>query len=146
MRYKKASRVAEEMTSSGLECFVPPKISNMLFVHTGRESLDDFLHFRETGQQLYYQYSRIDKQPIIVPDAEMDCFIKLCDSSELPMVFPEAPKVKLGDRVKVVDGPLKGLEGNVVRIRKQKRVLINVGNVVWAATEYIRPEMLEIVK
>ena len=76
----------------------------------------------------------------------MDCFIKVCGSSELPMVFPEAPKVKLGDRVKVVDGPLKGLEGNVVRMRKKKRVLINVGNVVWAATEYIRPEMLEVVK
>lgn len=146
MRYLKASRVAEEMASSSFECFVPPKISNLLFVHTEREALDDFLHFRETGLQLYYLNSRIDRQPIIVPDAEMDCFIKVCGSSELPMVFPEAPKVKLGDRVKVVDGPLKGLEGNVVRMRKQKRVLINVGNVVWAATEYIRPEMLEVVK
>ena len=38
------------------------------------------------------------------------------------------------------------IEGeNVVRIRKSRRVLVNVDNVLWAATEFINPDMLEVL-
>ena len=57
----------------------------------------------------------------------------------------EAPTLKLGSHVRVKEGPLAGIEGYVVRIRKSRRVLVNVDNVLWAATEFIRPEMLEVL-
>ena len=40
MRYLRASVVAQEMREEGFECFVPPKITNMLFVHSTRSRVD----------------------------------------------------------------------------------------------------------
>ena len=57
----------------------------------------------------------------------------------------EAPKVKLGDRVRVKEGTYAGLVGNVVRIKKQKRVLVNIADVIWATTAYISPDQLEVI-
>ena len=46
----------------------------------------------------------------------------------------EKPEPKLGNRGRFKEGPLEGAEGNVVRNKKNKRVLINIGNVLWVAT------------
>ena len=75
----------------------------------------------------------------------MDIFIRICQSFGEPVIMTEAPKVKLGDRVRVKEGSLAGLEGNVVRIRKQKRVLVCVAGIIWAATAHIPAEMLEVI-
>ena len=92
-----------------------------------------------------YMYSRMSLSPIIVNDADMDIFIRICAVCELPIVMTERPTVKLGDHVRVKEGPFEGAEGYVVRMRKSKRVLIGIGGVIWAATTYIPPEQLEIL-
>ena len=75
----------------------------------------------------------------------MQTFITICRVCEQPVVLNSAPLVRLGARVRVKEGPLAGLEGHVVRIRKQKRVLVNIENVIWAATGYLSPDQLEIL-
>ena len=144
-RYLRASRVALEMREEGFECFVPPKITNMIFVHSTRQSIDFFLTYRETGQQLTYMRSRRDLQPIVVPDRDMHYFILVCEGCDMPIIMQECPVVKLGDRVRVISGPLAGVEGNVVRMRKSKRVLVAIGELVWVATTYIPTEMLKVI-
>ena len=83
--------------------------------------------------------------PIVIKDADMDLFIRICSVCDLPIVMTEKPDVKLGDHVRVKEGAFEGAEGYVVRMRKSKRVLIGVGGVIWAATTYIPPEQLEIL-
>ena len=78
-------------------------------------------------------------------DKDMQFFMMICDGCEAPIIMDECPTVKLGDRVRVISGPLTGIEGNVVRIRKSKRVLISVGDFVWVATGYIPPDMLKVI-
>lgn len=146
LRYLRAEKLAPVLKSSGFEFFVPPKVTNIVFIHSSRELIDDFRTFNVYGLRTFYMYSRATLNPIIVRPAEMEMFIHICSVSDLPIVMTERPKVKLGDRVRVKEGPLAGLEGNVVRMRKSKRVLIGVGDVIWAATAYIPPEQLEIIE
>ena len=47
--------------------------------------------------------------------------------------------------MRVTDGPFKGAEGYVVRMRKSKRVMIDVGSLLWVATDYISPDLLETI-
>ena len=61
------------------------------------------------------------------------------------VLMTRRPELKLGAHVRVKEGPLAGIEGHVVRIRKSRRVLVNVDNVLWAATEFINPDMLEVL-
>ena len=146
MRYMRASVVAEQMKEEGFECFVPPKITNMLFVHSTRSKIDYFLTYRKTGQHLAYMRSRRDFQPLVVPEKDMRYFMMICDGCDAPIIMEECPTVKLGYLVRVISGPLTGVEGNVVRIRKSKRVLISVGDFVWVATGYISPDMLQVIE
>lgn len=145
LRHRIMKRLLPALESDGLEYFVPPTITTLVFIRSDRKSIEDFKTFREAGLHLYYLRSRIDFQPIIVPDVQMSIFIRICQATEMPILMVEPPKVKLGDRVLVKEGTYAGLEGNVVRIRKQKRVLVNIADVIWATTAYISPDQLEVI-
>ena len=54
--------------------------------------------------------------------------------------------LKRGDRVRVIKGPLQGLEGELVRLMGHKRVVIRLEGVVSIATSYIPGSFLERVE
>jgi hypothetical protein len=54
-------------------------------------------------------------------------------------------KLREGQTVKVNEGPFKGIEGKVVRIRKSRRILVELPGMLAVATTYIQPEYLEII-
>lgn len=143
--YVQTSKLAPVLEGAGFECFVPPVVRNMLFIYSAKETIDSFLRFDSRGARLTYMRSRADGQPLVVKDSAMRDFMAICRVYSCPIVMSEAPILKLGAHVRVKEGPLAGIEGYVVRIRKSRRVLVNVDNVLWAATEFIRPEMLEVV-
>lgn len=141
-----APRLAPVLEGAGFECFVPPVVRNIIFLHSDRVAIDSFLRFDSRGARLTYMRSRSDGQPLVVRDKAMDDFVALCRVYSCPIVMNQAPTLRLGARVRVKEGPLAGIEGHVVRMRKSRRVLVNVDNVLWAATEFIRPEMLEVLE
>jgi ribosomal protein L24 len=49
----------------------------------------------------------------------------------------------MGDRVVVTDGPFKGAEGHIRRIKKDRRLVVAIAGVVAVATTYIHPSMLK---
>lgn len=52
---------------------------------------------------------------------------------------------KIHDKVRVTDGPFKGLIGNVVRFKGQTRVGINIDEVGFICTNYVPKSFLEKV-
>lgn len=144
VRYLKADKFAALLDAAGLEHFIPPQVNNLLFIRSTCSSIDGFRNSTPEGSRLSYMRSR-DYSPIFVSESSMQTFITICRVCQMPVVMTTRPVVRLGDRVRVKEGPLAGLEGHVVRIRKQKRILINIDNVVWAATGHIAQEELEIL-
>ena len=145
LRYVRAVSVAPLIEEAGMRTFVPPVVSNLLFADAPESGLSEFIFRNAIGEKLSFMRSRETGRPIVVRDADMDLFMRVCAALEAPIVMAERPVLKLGDRVRLKEGPLKGVEGNVVRIKKNKRVLINIGNVIWVATGYMRPEQLEVI-
>ena len=45
----------------------------------------------------------------------------------------------------VKDGPFKGVEGKIVRIRKSRRVLVELPGMLAVASTYVDPKELEII-
>lgn len=145
-RASRADALAAVLPQEFGEHFVPPEISNLLFVRSTFQQLSDYHKFHKSGTKLTFIYDSVTHEPIVVRDKDMDTFMRLCTVSEFPIVMSECPTIKLGSRVRVKEGPLKGLEGNVVRMRKSRRILVNISNVVWAATEFISPDLLEVIE
>jgi hypothetical protein len=146
LRYVRAVSVAPLIEEAGMRTFVPPVVSNLLFADAPESWLSEFIFRNAIGEKLSFMHSRETGRPIVVRDADMDLFMRVCAALEAPIVMAERPALKLGDHVRIKEGPLKGVEGDVVRIKKNKRVLINIGNVLWVATGYLKPEQLEVIE
>jgi len=98
------------------------------------------------GRLLGFIYKTADfKKWATIPDKQMESFRLLTENGGDGLTFYTANLVKLaqGDKVRVIDGPLKGAEGYIKRIKKDRRLLVCVEGVIAVATSYIPDRMLE---
>ena len=88
------ARLTAALDADGFEYFVPPKITTLVFIRSTLKLIDDFKTFREAGLHLYYLRSRIDSQPIVVPDVQMSLFIKICQGQQCAQTSCSGHRVK----------------------------------------------------
>ena len=84
--------------------------------------------------------------PLVVRDMDMDNFIRVTKTMNEELVYLEESRfkdLKIGCRVRVTDGPFKDTEGHIVKIKKDKRVLVSIPGVAMVATAFIPSSMIE---
>ncbi|MBR1569940.1 MAG: transcriptional regulator [Bacteroidales bacterium] len=84
-----------------------------------------------------------------IPDKQMMMFRLITSSGDTGLQFfsPEdISRFRQGQKVRVIEGPLKGAEGYIKRIRKNRRLLVAMEGIVAVATSYIPPQFLEKVE
>jgi len=84
-------------------------------------------------------------QLLIVPDKQMQDFMFLLDFSESTVRIENA-NLKRGDRVRVIKGDFAGVEGELVRIKGHKRVVVRLEGLFSLATAYIPSAYLEKIE
>ena len=124
-------------------CVMP----DLLFVRASREELDPHL---ERIPALQYRYLRGGyRQPMVVPDADMERFIRVVGHSEEPRYYlpEEITDAMRSRRIRIVGGPLDGYEGLLLSVRgsKVKRLMVELPGFLTVAVE-VSPEMIEIIK
>lgn len=126
---------------------VVPAISNLCFVKTTREELRDYMISLGEACPARFIWDKSTRNPVIVPDKAMEDFIKisLSMSDETIYLNEVSAKLREGMKVRVNDGPFKGVEGVVVRIKKSRRVMVELPGLFAIATNYIPVENLEIL-
>ena len=83
-----------------------------------------------------------------IPAKQMEQFRLVVDSGAGGLEFfadDDFTRYKQGSRVRVTSGPMKGAEGYIKRIRRDRRLLVCIEGIIAVATSYIPPEQLEIV-
>lgn len=88
------------------------------------------------------------KQYAIVPDRQMATFRLVTAKGSQGLEFfssDSLTRFKEGRKVRVKEGPFKGAEGYIKRIRRDRRLLVSIEGIVAVATAYIPPELLETV-
>ena len=122
---------------------VVPVIRNLIFVCATKQTACDISNVY--GVRLFYMKDLFTHSMLVVPDKQMKDFMFLLDfSPEGIEVFDN--NLRRGDRVRVVKGPLVGLEGELVRLRGHKRVVIRLEGVASIATSYIPGSFLEKIE
>ena len=56
------------------------------------------------------------------------------------------PQLRVGTRVRVTEGPFKGVEGFVARIKKSRRIVVELPGMLAVATTYVEPQALELIE
>lgn len=132
-------RVRERLQEEGVECFLPvqtvvrqwtyrkarvevPLIAGMIFVRVARE---EQIRVLETKGVVAFMRLRGEQRAAVIPDKQMQDFRFLLDFSEEAVELVNE-EVTEGDLVEVVKGPLKGLEGELVKFRGVTKVAVRI--------------------
>ena len=89
----------------------------------------------------------MSNEPLIVPDKQMNDFIRACSHSERPLYFsPGELKLEKGTRVRIIGGPLDSCEGVLMKVSgaRSKRLVVSIPGTMNVAVE-ISPELIEII-
>jgi transcription antitermination factor NusG len=106
-----------------------PLVASLMFIRCTETFLKTLKHNHLSEFSYYTRYSEDHKVPAVIPDGQMQAFIWLTSEDTDVTYIGEPKDIKLGDRVKVVEGPFKGLIGNVKRIKKDRKFVITIGSI-----------------
>ena len=118
-------------------------IHGMIFIRTDKTT--SFSLLNDHLLNIVYLKDREGRCSLIIPDKQMEDFMFLLDFSTDGIEVLNKD-LKRGDRVRVIKGPLLGLEGELVRLKGHKRVVIRLDGVASIATSYIPSSFLEKIE
>ena len=124
-----------------------PAVGNLCFAYSTRAELEDFIRGYGDTSPVHFYWDRTANKPLTVPEKAMNDFIAVSSTLDEDLIYITeiTSKLREGQTVKVKEGPFKGVEGKVVRIRKSRRILVELPGMLAVATTYIQPEYLEII-
>ena len=143
--WRRTEPIKDKFDEMGIEYYAQKILPSYMFVHTDVRRIKK-LRLDFFGR--FYVYSDFKtKEPTIVPDKELEIFRIITSSNDTGLQFLDDDPVKYqkGDKVRVTDGPFKGAEGYIVRIKKDRRLVVTITGVAAIATSFIPPELLEKV-
>lgn len=151
--------IRDRLNALGIENFIPtrfevrqwthrkkrvevPVIPHLVFIRTDFDTsfaLPNDLHF-----EIWYLRDRETKTSLIIPDKQMQDFMFVlgCATQEVEIVAADLSK---GDKVRVINGPFVGIEGELERTKNKNRVLVKLQGIVAVAVE-IPIDCLEVIK
>ncbi len=84
---------------------------------------------------------------LVVPDRQMESFMTILNSENQNVLvrFNEPLRVAEGQRVRVTDGDFAGVEGIVMRIAGQRRVVVELKGIGFVATAFVPTAFIDIL-
>jgi transcription antitermination factor NusG len=157
IRYQTEKKVKVWLEEKGMEHFIPfrtvvvekngrkvqkekPVVTGLMFVRTDYQTVLSLPE--ESKIKISYLKNLETKKLLVVPDKQMEDFMFLLDFSETTLRI-ENTNLKRGDRVRVIKGEFAGIEGELVRIKGHKRVVVRLEGLFSLATTYIPGDYLE---
>ena len=157
---RQEKKIKQRLDSMGIENFIPfqqiarkihgvdklievPVSPNLVFIHTTLKTCMSLI--QEYAFDMRYLRDRETGNFLIVPDKQMNDFMFLLDFSK-EMVEVVNENLKKGDKVRVIKGDFAGIEGELIREKGHKRVVVRLEGVVSLATAYIPGSFLEKIE
>lgn len=164
--YRQEKKAEAALQERGLRCFVPkhyvvkttqgrkvrtlqPAVANLVFLYA---SWNEVIELKMALDYLQFQTQVIQRKRrvMVVPDAEMEQFIRVAEQTEADACYyrPEELQAAEGQPVRVIGGNFNGVEGHLMKIlgKRQKRVVIELDSLLALAITVENPEYLEIIK
>ena len=124
-----------------------PAVSNLCFVHTTKDALNQI--FEKMGEARYVSFfwDKATREPIVVSDKAMADFMQISRvmADETLYLKDVTAKLQAGQKVRVLEGPFKGVEGTVIRVKRSRRVVVDFPGLLAIATTFIDPRDLELI-
>ena len=152
----------EYLDAAGIENYIPmryeyvvrkerrlrklvPAVHNLVFVRSTRERMDEIKNEPGMNIPIRYIMDRETRQPIVIPDSQMRSFIAVSGTYDQAVLYLEPTELNLsqGTRVRITGGIFEGVEGVFVRVRHDRRVVVNIEGVMAVATTFVHASLVE---
>ena len=169
--YQREMKVKAELDRLGIENFVPmrykvvesqndgdmelrrvlvPAINNLIFVRSTQERLSELKRTNEVLEPLRYMMDRtasLEHAIMTVADREMENFMRVASRTDDSVMFLDEETVvgKEGKRVEIMGGAFEGVTGVIRRVKRCKRVVVEIEGVASVAIAYVPAELLKEV-
>lgn len=122
-----------------------PLIPSLFFMRSNERQAECLERNLQGRAHLYRQRKNNRMLPVEIPLKQMQMFMMVTsgDQEGLEYFQDGAFDWQKGERVRVIDGRFKGLEGEIKRIRGDHRLVVTVEGVCAVATTYIPRCLLE---
>ena len=161
MFHNRVATVEADLTALGdCECYVPkqevvtvnsdgkkvchlrPAIAGLLFLKVA-DSQVRHIKDKINGHAMFYPAP--DGSPAMIPEREMVMFrlVTSAHADGLEYLSDNSADYSVGQRVRVVQGPFRGAEGVIRRIRGNRRLVVSISGICVVATSYIPASFLE---
>lgn len=159
--YSRELKARQLLREAGVECFVPmmwvrdengehsiPAIHNLIFVHTSRDFMDNYKHKMENECPLRYTMDKSTRLPMVVREKEMEDFMRVTNDKSSDILYLDNPDVAAtkGTPVEVMFGQYKGIQGKLLRVRKDRKVVLQLAGMVAIALSGIPMEWCRIIE
>ena len=166
--YQREMKVKAELDRLGIECFVPmryklidgdmdnphrelvPAINNLIFVHSTQERISYLKLSNETLEPLRYMIDRTASREhaiMTVGDREMENFMRVASRTDDSVMFLDEETVvgKEGKCVEIMGGAFEGVTGVVRRVKRCKRVVVELEGIASVAIAFVPAGLLREV-
>lgn len=162
--YSRELKIRDILDEKGVRTFVPmmwkrtesdgkiqkklvPAVSNLCFVYWTNAAIADFIRSFGEKSPVHFYWDRTTSRPLTVPEKAMNDFITISSSMDEDLIYITeiSEKLREGQEVKVKSGPFAGVTGKIVRIRKSRRIMVEIPGMLAVASTYVKPEIVEIL-
>ena len=162
--YQREMKVKAELDRLGIENFVPmrykvvdadnphrelvPAINNLIFVRSTQERVSELKRTNEVLEPLRYMMDHTAAREhaiMTVADREMENFMRVASRTDDSVMFLDNETVvgKEGKRVEIMGGAFEGVTGVIKRVKRCKRVVVELEGIASVAIAYVPAELLK---
>ncbi|MBR4239564.1 MAG: UpxY family transcription antiterminator [Prevotella sp.] len=169
--YHREMKVKVELDRLGIENFVPmrykvvesqnggdtelrrvlvPAISNLIFVRSTQERMSELKRRNEVLEPLRYMMDHTatgEHTIMTVADREMENFMRVASRTDDSVIFLDNETVvgKEGKCVEIMGGAFEGVKGVIRRVKRCKRVVVEIKGVASVAIAYVPAGILKVI-
>ncbi len=163
--YRNEVKIRDDLRRLGFDCYLPmryelkerrgkkrrllvPAINGMVFVKNIKSAIEEYLV--TTKLPAYFRMSGISgqKKPIVVPDRDMENFMRVTQQVEENLTYfqPDEIKLRVGDKIRVHGGIFDGVEGVLMRVpgKRSRQLVVSIPEISAVAVS-LSPEVVELV-
>jgi hypothetical protein len=166
--YSRELKVKAELDRLEIENFVPmrykmvddgseiprrdlvPAINNLIFVHSTQERVSELKMRNEVLEPLRYMMDHTvarEHAIVTVADGQMENFMRVASRTDDSVMFLDEETVvgKEGKRVEIMGGAFEGVTGVIRRVKRCKRVVVEIEGVASVAIAYVPAGVLKVI-
>ncbi len=128
-----------------------PAINNLIFVRSSQERISELKMSNEVLEPLRYMMDRTASQEhaiMTVGDREMENFMRVASRTDDSVMFLDEETVvgKEGKRVEIMGGAFEGVTGVIRRVKRCKRVVVELEGIASVAIAFVPVGLLKEVE